>query len=223
MRILLVEDNLVLGDGVASGLRKHNYTVDWVKDGEAAMHAVLNEKFEVVILDIGLPIHDGVEVLKTMRAKKINTPVLLLTALDEIDNKVLGLDAGADDYLIKPFDLEELCARIRALQRRGGSERTDPIIVRGDITMDLASRTVCKAGVKIELSRREFVLVQQFLSNPGKVLTRESLAQNMYGWDEDVDSNALEVHIHNIRKKFGSDFVTTVRGVGYISSVDADK
>jgi two-component system, OmpR family, response regulator QseB len=216
MRILLVEDNLVLGDGVASGLRKHNYTVDWVKDGEAALQAVLNEKFEVIVLDIGLPIHDGVEILKTMRAKKINTPVLLLTALDEMDSKILGLDSGADDYLTKPFDLEELCARIRALQRRGGAERTDPVLKFKDITIDLASRAVHKAGVRIELSRREFVLLHLLLSNLGKIITRENLTQSLYGWNEDVDSNALEVHIHNIRKKFGSDLITTVRGVGYI-------
>jgi two-component system, OmpR family, response regulator QseB len=216
MRILLAEDNKILGDGVASGLRKHNYTVDWVKDGGAALQAVLNEKFEVIILDIGLPIHDGVEILKTMRAKKINTPVLLLTALDEMDSKILGLDSGADDYLTKPFDLEELCARIRALQRRGGSERTDPILKFKDITIDPASRAVNKAGVKIELSRREFVLLHLLLSNLGKVITRENLTQSLYGWNEDVDSNALEVHIHNIRKKFGSNLITTVRGVGYV-------
>jgi two-component system, OmpR family, response regulator QseB len=220
MRILIVEDDLILGDGLAAALRKHSYTVDWVKDGNAALQAILNEKFEVIVLDLGLPCHDGIEVLKTVRTKNINTPVLILTALEETDNKIAGLDAGADDYLTKPFDLEELCARIRALQRRGTSGRTDPIIRFKDISIDPASREVLKDGKRIELSRREFVLLHLLLSNIGKVITRENLAQSLYGWDEDVDSNALEVHIHNIRKKFGNELITTIRGVGYVIKKD---
>jgi two-component system, OmpR family, response regulator QseB len=222
MRILVVEDDLILGDGLTSGLRKHNYTVDWVKDGKSALQAILNEKFEVIILDLGLPIQSGIEVLKTMRAKNINTPVLILTALEEIENRVLGLDAGADDYLTKPFDLEELCARIRALQRRGTSGSGDPIVKFKDITIDPASRAVHKEGVKVEISRREFVLLYLLLSNLGKIVSRENLTKTLYGWDEDVDSNALEVHIHNLRKKFGNDLITTVRGVGYMVEKDTN-
>jgi len=217
MRILVIEDDLIIGDGLTSGLRKYNYTVDWVKNGEEALQAILNEPFEVIVLDIGLPVQSGIEVLKTIRAKGINTPVLILTALEDVENRVLGLDAGADDYLSKPFDLDELCARIRALQRRsGGSGRTNPIITFKDITIDPASRVVRKDGKKVEISRREFVLLTLFLSNLGKVLSREHLTRSLYGWGEDVDSNALEVHIHNLRKKFGNDLISTVRGVGYI-------
>lgn len=216
MRILLVEDNEILGEGLVAGLKQHNYTVDWVKDGETALRAITHEQFEVIVLDIGLPKQTGLEILKIMRAKNIHTPVLILTALDEFENRVLGLDSGADDYLTKPFDLEELCARIRALQRRSTSGRTDPIIKLGDISLDPASRAVHKGGLQIDLSRREFVLLHLLLSNLGKVISREHLAQSLYGWEEDVDSNALEVHIHNLRKKFGNDLIVTIRGVGYM-------
>lgn len=216
MRILLVEDDLLLGEGLVTGLKQHQYTVDWVKDGDAALYAITHEQFEVIVLDIGLPKQTGLEVLKTMRAKNIHTPVIILTALDEFENRVLGLDSGADDYLTKPFDLEELCARIRALQRRSSSGRTTPIIKHGDISLNPASRAVFKGEEQIELSRREFVLLHLLLSNLGKVISREHLTQSLYGWEEDVDSNALEVHIHNIRKKFGNDLIVTIRGVGYM-------
>lgn len=216
MRILLVEDNEILGEGLVTGLKQHNYIVDWVKDGDTALHVITHEQFEVIVLDIGLPKQTGLEILKVMRAKNIHTPVLILTALDEFENRVLGLDSGADDYLTKPFDLEELCARIRALQRRSISGRTEPIIKLGDLTLDPASRAVHKGEMQIELSRREFVLLHILLSNLGKVISREHLTQSLYGWEEDVDSNALEVHIHNLRKKFGPDLIITIRGVGYM-------
>jgi two-component system, OmpR family, response regulator QseB len=216
MRVLVVEDDLVLGDGLVSGLKQHSYIVDWVKDGQTALQAITTEQFEIIILDLGLPGKSGLEILKTIRAKNIHTPVLILTALDEIENRVLGLDAGADDYLTKPFDLEEVCARIRALQRRGSSGRSEPIIKFADVTIDPASRSVRKGEEEIELSRREFVLLHLLMSNLGKVISREHLMQSLYGWEEDVDSNALEVHIHNLRKKFGNNFITTIRGVGYM-------
>ncbi len=216
MRILLVEDDELLGDGLRSGLSQYNYTVDWVKDGQAAIYATNTEQFDIIILDLGLPKRSGIDVLKTIRSRGVKTPVLILTALDGVENLVTGLDSGADDYLAKPFDLEELCARIRALQRRGTGGRAEPVIQFGSITLDPASYTVKKDGKLVDISRREFVLLHILLENAGRVLSREYLTQNLYGWGGDIDSNALEVHIHKLRKKFGNDLITTIRGVGYI-------
>ncbi len=217
MRILLVEDDLMLGDGLRTGLTQYRYTVDWVKDGNAALQAIGAEPFEVIILDLGLPKRSGLDVLRTMRSKGINTPVLILTASDGVENMVKGLDSGADDYLAKPFDLDELCARIRALQRRGSGGRAKPVINFGNITLDPASHTVYKDNELVIISRREFVLLHLLLDNPGRVLSREYLTQSLYGWGGDVDSNALEVHVHNLRKKFGNKIITTIRGVGYMA------
>lgn len=216
MRILLVEDDELLGDGLRTGLIQHKYTVDWIKDGQAALQALTTDHFAVVILDLGLPKCSGLDVLKSMRSKGINTPVLILTARDGVEDFVKGLDTGADDYLAKPFDLDELCARIRALQRRGSSGRSDPVIHFGSIKLDPASHTAYKNDKKVIISRREFVLLHTLLNNPGRVLSREHLTQNLYGWEGDVDSNALEVHVHNLRKKFGNKLITTIRGVGYM-------
>src|SRR3989338_8191484 len=215
MRVLLVEDDELLGDGLRAGLTQYRYTVDWVKDGQAAIDAMLVERFDIVVLDLGLPRKSGLEVLKTMRTKDINTPVVILSAKDAIEERIKGLDTGADDYLVKPFDLDELCARLRALQRRS-SARAEPTIIFGAIVLDPAAHTVTKEGHPIELSRREFSLLQMLLENRGRVLSREHLTQSLYGWGDDVDSNALEVHIHNLRKKFGNDTIRTVRGVGYM-------
>ena len=217
MRILLVEDDLMLGDGLRTGLTQYRYTVDWVKDGNAALQAIGAEPFEVIVLDLGLPKRSGLDVLRTMRSKGINTPVLILTASDGVENMVKGLDSGADDYLAKPFDLDELCARIRALQRRGSGGRAKPVINFGNITLDPASHTVYKDNELVIISRREFVLLHLLLDNPGRVLSREYLTQSLYGWGGDVDSNALEVHVHNLRKKFGNKIITTIRGVGYMA------
>lgn len=222
MRILLVEDNELLGSGLKLGLVQHDYTVDWVKDGKAALQTLLSQTskdyFDMVILDIGLPKLSGLEVLKTVRSKNIKTPILVLTAHDALEERVRGLDLGADDYLGKPFDLSELCARIRALIRRGsgGASRAMPVIKIHDVTLDPASRRVYKADQHVDLSRREFVLLHLLLENANAVLSREQIMQNIYGWGDDVDSNALEVHIHNIRKKLGPSFIITVRGVGYM-------
>lgn len=222
MRVLLVEDDELLGDGVRNGLIQYGYTVDWVKDGQSAKQAVLNESesFDIVVLDIGLPKMSGLEVLKAMRSKNIATPVVILTAKDSIEDQIIGLDAGADDYIAKPFDLEALCARIRALQRRTTS-RAEPILTYGSISLDPASHTVHVNEELINISRREFALLQKLLENPGRVLSREHLTSTLYGWGDDVDSNALEVHIHNLRKKFGTKLIRTIRGVGYM--VDKEK
>lgn len=215
MRILLAEDDELLGDGVRAGLIQYQYTVDWVKNGQAALQALLTEKFDAVVLDLALPRLSGLEVLKTIRAKNIVTPVLILTARDKVEDRVAGLDAGADDYLTKPFDLYELCARLRALLRRSGG-RADPILTYKGIKLDPAAHSVEKNNKIVELSRREFDLLQMLMENPGKALSREAISQSLYGWSDNVDSNALEVHIHNLRKKFGTDFVVTIRGVGYM-------
>lgn len=215
MHVLLVEDDELLGDGVRIGLSQFGYVVDWVKDGNMALQVLSAETFDTVVLDLGLPKRSGLEVLKTMRAKNINTPVLILTANDSIDSRVKGLDTGADDYLVKPFDLGELCARIRALHRRTSS-RSEPTITHGRISIDPAARAVYVDGEALVLSRREFVLLQKLLENTGRVLSREQLNQALYSWDDEIDSNALEVHIHNLRKKLGFPILRTIRGVGYM-------
>lgn len=222
MRILLVEDDELLGDGLRTGLTQYGYVVDWLKDGISADQALKSEGFDLVVLDLGLPKLSGISVLQNMRARGQVMPVLILTARESVDDRVKGLDAGADDYLTKPFDLDELCARLRALQRRFSS-RAEPLLVHGNITLDPASHVVMMDGELISVSRREFALLQKLLENSGRVLSREHLTQSLYGWGEDVDSNALEVHIHNLRKKFGQDFIRTIRGIGYMTNKSKDE
>ncbi len=214
MRILLVEDDLQLGDGLTVGLRQSGLTVDWVRDGHAADLALQSEIFDLVVLDLGLPKLAGMEVLTRARSRGQHMPVLILTARDATGDKVSGLDAGADDYLVKPIDLDELAARIRALARRTAG-RSAPILVHGRLELDPAAREVRQDGVAVDLSTREFSLLQQLLENAGRVLTRSQLEQSMYGWRDEPDSNALEVHIHHLRKKLGSELIRTLRGVGY--------
>jgi two-component system response regulator QseB len=215
MRVLLVEDDELLGDGVCMGLTQYGYVVDWVKDGQSALQAILMENFDTIVLDLELPKKSGLEVLKTARSQNITTPVLILTANELVEDRVKGLDAGADDYLVKPFDLEELSARIRALQRRTAS-RADPTITFGGISIDPATRQAYLNDELLVLPRREFALLQKLLENAGKVISREQLIQTLYGWGDEIDSNALEVHIHNLRKKLGKGFIRTIRGVGYV-------
>jgi len=215
MRILLVEDDYLLGDATKAGLTSDGYTVDWFKDGIQAELALESSEFDGVVLDLGLPGKDGLAVLKSMRNRDDTTPVIILTARDLTDDKVKGLD----DYLIKPFDLSELSARLRALIRRSLG-RADPIIKIGSISLNPASHEVRADNAIIELSQREFSLLQLLMENVGRVLSRSSLEENIYGWNEEVDSNALEVHIHHLRKKLGSSFIQTIRGVGYTIPVD---
>lgn len=214
MRILLVEDDPQLGDGLATGLKQAGMTVDWVSDGPSADHALDVERFDLVVLDLGLPGMDGMTVLQRARNRGDALPILILTARDATGDKVRGLDAGADDYLVKPIDIDELAARIRALVRRSAG-RAAPLIVRGPLVVDPAARRVLLAGIEIELSGREFALLQLLLENAGRVLTRTQLEQSLYGWQGEPDSNALEVHIHHLRRKLGGDLIRTLRGVGY--------
>jgi two-component system response regulator QseB len=215
MRILLVEDDELLGDGLRTGLIQYGYAVDWLKDGLSADQALKTENFDLVVLDLGLPKLSGINVIQNLRARGQTMPVLILTARESVEDRVKGLDSGADDYLTKPFDLDELCARLRALQRRFSS-RAEPLLVHEGISLDPASHTVTLAGETVNVSRREFALLHKLLENSGRVLSREHLTQSLYGWGEDVDSNALEVHIHNLRKKFGQTFIRTIRGIGYM-------
>ncbi|MCP5170371.1 MAG: response regulator transcription factor [Hahellaceae bacterium] len=215
MRILLVEDNEVLGDGLAEALRDEGETVDWLTDGESALHALLSEAFDLLILDLGIPKRDGLSVLQQMRSKGKDLPVLILTARDQLEDKVKGLDIGADDYMVKPFDIAELLARIRALSRRFHG-RTTPEIEIGHLYINPESRDVRFSGNAVKLSRREYALLFELASHQGKVLSKSHLADLIYGWGDEVESNALEVHIHNIRKKTRDDLIKTVRGVGYL-------
>ncbi len=214
MRILLVEDDPLLGDGLAAGLRQHGFAVDWLKDGEAALAALDGEQFEVMVLDLGLPKRSGMEVLRRIRADGLALPVLILTARDATADKIAGLDGGADDYLVKPVDLDELAARVRALLRRA-SGRAEPALRHGALMLDPAAHRVEMDGREVELSAREFAVLHALLANAGRVMTRSQLEQSIYGWNEEPDSNALEVHIHHLRRKFGAELIKTLRGVGY--------
>ena len=215
MRILLVEDDLALGEGIRTALKPEGYTVDWLQDGVSALHALTHERFELVLLDLGLPRMDGLQLLKHLRAAANPLPVLVLTARDATADRIAGLDAGADDYLTKPFDVAELKARLRALLRRSFN-RPQPALEYRGISLDPVSQEVCYQGRVINLPRKEFLLLHELIAQPGRVLTRDRLQQALYGWDEEVESNALEVHIHHLRKKFFSELIRTVRGVGYL-------
>jgi two-component system response regulator QseB len=217
MRLLLVEDDPLLGDGIRAGLQTHGYTIDWVQDGDAAALALSSsaEDFAAVVLDLGLPGRGGLSVLKELRQRGDVTPVLILTARDTVSNKIDGLDTGADDYLVKPFDLDELAARLRALVRRGQGRAT-PQLVHGELVLDPQARQVTLAGQPVDLSVREFALLEILLSHAGRALTRAQLEAQLYGWGGEVESNALEVHIHHLRKKCGAELIRTLRGVGYM-------
>lgn len=215
MRILLAEDDRLLGDGLSAGLTSSGFAVDWVRDGESAISALSAETFAAVVLDLGLPKRDGFAVLGWLRARGDATPVLILTARDALDSRVRGLDAGADDYVLKPFDLDEVSARLRALIRRA-SGSAQPTFVFGEIELDPAARKVTRAGTPVELTPREFDLLHALLRRPGHTQTRRALEESLYTWDQALDSNALEVHIHHLRKKLGGQLIRTIRGVGYV-------
>ena len=215
MRILLVEDDRPLGEGIRTALKPEGYTVDWLQDGASALHALSHESFDLAILDLGLPRLDGLEVLKRLRAAANAVPVLVLTARDATTDRIAGLDAGADDYLVKPFDVDELKARLRALLRRRFN-RPEPTLEYRGIVLDPANQQVSYQGTPVPLPRKEFALLDELLAQPGRVMTRDRLQQALYGWEEEVESNALEVHIHHLRKKFFPELIRTVRGVGYL-------
>ncbi len=214
MRILLVEDDPELGDGLTVGLRQAGFAVDWLTDGQQADVALHHEAFDLLVLDLGLPGLSGMDLLRRVRQRGASLPILILTARDATGDKVAGLDAGADDYLVKPIDLDELTARIRALTRRSAG-RAAPLLRHGQLTVDPASHRVTLAEQPVELSGREFSLLQLLLENAGRVLTRSQLEQSLYGWHDEPDSNVLDVHIHHLRKKLGSELIRNLRGVGY--------
>ena len=215
MRLLLVEDDAMVGAGIRTGLRQQGYSVDWVRDGAAAELAIATTAYEAVLLDIGLPKKTGLELLAHWRKQKNAVPVLIITARDAVSDRIRGLDAGADDYLVKPFDLDELAARLRALLRRH-SGRATPLIEHGALTLDPASHEVTLAGAPVSLSAREFALLHSLLENPGVPLSRAQLEDRLYGWQQEIGSNAVEVHIHSLRRKLGNEWVRNVRGVGYL-------
>jgi two-component system OmpR family response regulator/two-component system response regulator QseB len=214
MRILLAEDDTMLGDGLRAGLRQQGFQVDWVRDGRAAEHELATGVYAAGVLDLGLPLMDGIEVLKSVRSRKIQTPILVLTARDAVPDRVLGLDSGADDYVLKPVDLHELAARLRSLVRRS-SGQVQEILTLGDVAIDPSSRKVTLNSEVVALSTREFDLLHALMRNSGRVLSREQLEQQMYSWGHEVESNTIEVHIHHLRRKLGSELIQTVRGVGY--------
>ena len=215
MRLLLVEDDKALGAGLRLGLRQEGYTVDWLEDGASALHALLSEDFDLLVLDLGLPRMSGLQVLRELRRSGSALPVLILTARDATEDRIAGLDAGADDYLVKPFDLDELKARLRALLRRSAG-RAELRIEHAGVSLDPSSQQVSYQGKPVPMTPKEYLLLHELLSQPGKVLTRERLAQLLYGWDEEAESNTLEMHIHHLRKKLFSSLIRTVRGVGYL-------
>jgi two-component system response regulator QseB len=215
MRLLLVEDDKSLGEGILTALKAEGYTLDWLQDGVSALHALSSEPFDLAILDLGLPRMDGLKVLKALRDRHHSIPVLVLTARDGVQDRIAGLDAGADDYLTKPFDSAELKARLRALLRRSNGRAEPQINLRG-VILDPQNQQVTLDGKVVSLSRKEFVLLHELIAQPDRVLTRDRLEQVLNGWNEEVDSNALEVHIHHLRRKLFPELIRTLRGVGYM-------
>ncbi len=215
MRILLAEDDPLLGDGLRAGLRQQGFQVDWVRDGEAAERELRSGAYAAAVLDLGLPLKDGLDVLGALRRADVTLPVLVLTARDAVPDRVRGLDVGADDYVVKPVDLDELAARLRALVRRAHGVAQQQLAAQ-DVVLDPAARTVTRGGEPVLLSTREFDLLHALLLNAGRVLSREQLEQHLYAWGRDVESNAVEVHVHHLRRKLGAGLIQTVRGVGYL-------
>lgn len=215
MRILLVEDDELLGEGLVTALVSTGHVVDWFRSGTTGLAAAQAEEFGLLLLDLGLPGLDGVELLRRLRAKGHALPVIILTARDTLEARVAGLDSGADDYLVKPFEVDELHARIRAVVRRRQG-RADPVLTHGDLTLDPVGRRATWQGEELSLPRREFDLLTTLVENAGRIISREQLEQRLYGWQDDVASNAVEVHVHHLRKKLAPSLIRTVRGAGYI-------
>ncbi|HKB54772.1 MAG TPA: winged helix-turn-helix domain-containing protein [Ramlibacter sp.] len=219
MRILLVEDDALLGDGLRAGLRQLGFQVDWVRTGDAAERELRGEPYAAAVLDLGLPLKDGMDVLTSVRRAGIKLPVLVLTARDAVPDRIRGLDAGADDYVVKPVDLDELAARLRALVRRSHGQPHERLRAHG-IEIDPAGRTVVRGAETLTLPAREFDLLHALMLNAGRVLSREQLEQHLYSWGQEVESNAIEVHVHHLRRKLGAALIQTVRGVGYLIPKD---
>ena len=215
MHVLVIEDDELLGEGIRAGLELAGCTIDWLQDGVSAQQALATGKFEVVVLDLNLPRKSGMQVLRELRAGGDAVPVLILTARDAVSDRVAGLDAGADDYLVKPFDLKELAARLRALHRRKPGASPDGILRHGALAFDPAAQRVTLDGRAIDLSRRELLLLQALLENQGRILGTDTLQDKLYGWSGGVESNAVAVHLHSVRRKLGKDLIRTIRGVGY--------
>ena len=215
MRVLLVEDNELLGSAVEAGLQQAGYTVDWLRDGDQATVVLRSDEPDLVVLDLGLPGRDGMSLLNDIRKHGSTLPVLILTARDTVDDRIAGLDAGADDYLVKPFDLGELTARLRAISRRRGG-RAAPTIKHGDLEFDPNTRSVSVAGEAVTLPAKAVAILEALLERPGIPMSRERIEDLLYGWSEGVESNAVEVHIHHLRKKLGKDRIRTIRGLGYM-------
>src|SRR6202171_4492084 len=214
MRLLLVEDDPMIGESIRAGLREDGYVVDWVQDGQAAELALQGgEAYALVLLDLGLPRKDGFAILESLRRRRNRVPVLIITARDAVADRVKGLDLGADDFLVKPFDLEELAARIRAVLRRH-AERAEPVVSFGGLALDPAARTVRLRDRDVPVSAREFALLEALLDRPGAALSRTQLEERLYGWGQEIASNSIEVHVHNLRKKLGESAIRTVRGGG---------
>lgn len=219
MRILLAEDDPLLGDGLRAGLRQQGFQVDWVRDGMAADRELRAQPYAAAVLDLGLPTVDGLTVLAHVRQQGLTLPVLILTARDAISDRIKGLDSGADDYVVKPVDLHELAARLRALIRRAHGQ-TQELLHAQNVSLDTAARVVTVANEPVTLSAREFDLLHALILNAGRVMSREQLEQHLYSWGQEVESNAIEVHIHHLRKKLGASLIQTVRGIGYMLTKD---
>ncbi|MBX9613812.1 MAG: response regulator transcription factor [Burkholderiales bacterium] len=215
MRLLLVEDDTMIGEAVLDLLRAENHAVDWVRDGDMADTALHTDTYDLVLLDLGLPRRDGLSVLRALRARHDRTPVLIATARDSVQQRIEGLDAGADDYVLKPYDLDELLARIRALVRRAAG-RAEPVYEHGDVRINPATREVTVGSTAVVLSAREWAVIEPLLARPGLVLSRAQLEEKLYGWKDEISSNAVEVYIHGLRKKLGAELIQNVRGVGYM-------
>jgi two-component system OmpR family response regulator len=215
MRLLLVEDDAMIGEAVLQVLRAEHYAVDWVRDGAMADAALRSEQYDLVLLDLGLPQRDGLEVLRDLRARRASVPVLIATARDAVGDRIAGLDAGADDYVVKPYDTDELLARIRALLRRSAG-RGEPVFEHKGVRLNPATREATLQGQPVLLSAREWAVLQALIARPGALLSRAQLEEKLFSWKDDVSSNAVEVYVHGVRKKLGNDFIQTVRGLGYV-------
>jgi len=215
MRLLLVEDDRMIGESVQKGLRLDGFSVDWAQDGRSAELALEAERYDCVLLDLGLPRKDGLELLHDLRARRDTVPVVVITARDAVPERIKGLDAGADDYLVKPFDLDELAARVRAVVRRRDG-RAEPVIEHMGLVLRPATHEATFEGRPLMLSQREFAVLEALLTRPGAILSRAQLEERIYGWGEEVESNAVEVFVHGLRRKLGADFIRTVRGAGYM-------